>query len=141
MINVFCQSGLPGKVLTTPGFTQGMSVNTFRATLETTKFALCPGGTDAETYRLFEALETGTIPITLNHNFMRDERAMGGSPIVSLNNWGELPDWYNMVISSGNSSVVMEEYRLAVSKWWNDFKNRQAEKVADIINRSFDRYN
>ena len=137
MINTFNASGLPGTVLTTAGFTKGMSVNVFRATLERTRFALCPGGTDPETFRLFEALETGTIPISLNHSFLHDQRAMAGCPIVKLNGWGELPMWYAMV---KDHDALLEQYRSAISHWWREFKIKQQQKVADIINRSFDRY-
>ena len=137
MISAVKESNLPVWMNITKGFSQGLSVNHYRGMMENAKFALIPGGTDAETIRLFEALELGCIPISLDHAFLNDDRAMGGSPVVRLQSWAELPLWYDRVKSSSNYLSVMEIYRLQVSEWWHAFKIKQADKVGEIIRHSF----
>ena len=140
MLAVMQASQLPATLNITKDFSDGLSLNTYRTTMEQTRFALVPGGANAETIRLFEALEMGTIPISLNHAFLQDDRAMAGAPIVRLNDWAELPAWYQMVKSAPNYLDLMEEYRQGIARWWADFKVRQQQKVADVIDRSFQRY-
>ena len=131
---------LPVKLILTEGFSEGLSIPTYRTHMENTRFALVPAGTDAETIRLFEALELGCIPITLNYAFLQDPRAMAGAPVVRLNAWEELPMWYQMVRSAPDYSNLMEGFRQNVSRWWQDFKLTEQRKIADVINRSFGRY-
>ena len=47
---------------TTDSFNEG-DHDTFRDTLSDSAFTLCPGGTNEETFRVYEALEAGSIPI------------------------------------------------------------------------------
>ena len=140
MLQVVQHSQLPAKINITADFSAGLSINTYRTNLEQTRFALVPGGADPETIRLFEALELGAIPISLRHDFLQQDLAMAGSPIIQLESWADLPAWYAAVSAQPNYLTAMEEYRQAVGKWWAEFKLCQQRKVADVVNRSFARY-
>jgi hypothetical protein len=60
-------------------------------TMKDTQFAPCPAGGSAETYRLFEALETGAIPVLVRQSSDRDFLSQWeGYPGPVLDSWSEL---------------------------------------------------
>jgi hypothetical protein len=92
MISIVRQSKLPAVLMLTPGFAQGLGTASYAAWMENTRFALVPRGRSAETIRLYDALELGSIPITLRHAFI--SKVMPDAPFVILNSWNELPIWF-----------------------------------------------
>lgn len=55
---------LHGELVKTPGFTQGLSPKEYYAKMASAKVAPCPSGpVTPDTFRLFEALEMGAVPI------------------------------------------------------------------------------
>jgi hypothetical protein len=59
--------------------------------MKDTQFAPCPAGGSAETYRLFEALETGAIPVLVRQSSDRDFLSQWeGYPGPVLDSWSEL---------------------------------------------------
>lgn len=58
------------KVHTCSGFNaaDGLSTEEYRKLMNDSKFVLCPQGQDSmDSFRIYEALEAGTIPVTLKH--------------------------------------------------------------------------
>ena len=140
MLNMLAQSGLPAHIHISNDFSAGLGLNVYRSTMEQTRFALVPGGADDETIRLYEALEMGCIPVSLDHAFLNDDRAMPGAPIVRLTEWSHLPIWYNMVKNRPDYLEFMESYRHGIAVWWDQFKRQQQQKVSATINNSFARF-
>lgn len=140
MLAVLDRFALPAKLLLTDGFGKGIGIHYYRSLLENSRLALCPGGKDPESIRLFEALELGAIPISLKHDFLCGQEAMANSPIVQLNSWDELPQWYFARISSKTYLEDMETLRLDVAHWWAAFKAKQQNKISSLINAAFGRY-
>ena len=139
MLQVVRSHQLPAQLVETSSFGQGLSIHTYRAAMENARFALIPGGADAETIRLFEALELGAIPICINYPYLADDRAMGSAPVVRILDWDELPARYYQMARASNYLEIMEGFRQHLGRWWLDFKMHQQTKVAQVIDRSFAR--
>ena len=137
MIAMVRDHHLPAQMILTDQFAQGLSIHTYRSYMENTRFALIPGGADAETIRLFEALELGTIPVCINHPFLADDRAMAGAPVIRLSNWNQWPAYYAHLCLAGNYENVMEQYRSKVGAWWQDFKRQKQAEIRHLIDASF----
>jgi hypothetical protein len=82
------------------------------------RFCLTPRGGVPHTYRFFEALRYGTIPI--GETF---PRSYGDAPFVRLKNWSNLPGVLN---SSLNNKDRMMEMHLRSINWW---KKHASEEV------------
>ena len=83
-------------VLPSTGFAGGYNVGLYSAIMEDSIFAPCPAGNSPETIRLYDALETGSIPISLEHEFLNSKEALGRIGLVPfplLRSWNELPDF------------------------------------------------
>jgi hypothetical protein len=57
-----------------------------------TQYVPCPGGSHPETYRMWEALEIGAIPVLVRASALQPiEAALGPGSAVWLGSWSELP--------------------------------------------------
>lgn len=76
------------------------------------KFCLAPRGGVPHTYRFFEAVRFGTIPIgeTFPDSFE-------GAPFVRLRNWKDLPNVLEEMLREREGLNAMHEEAL---QWWND---------------------
>lgn len=138
LVSVIQKHNLQGKFLITSGFAQGLSPQLFSSHLSNTRFALCPAGNNAETIRFYDALENGAIPIVTKSEYLSDKLALNNPPVIILNNWQELPDFLERV----NLTPIAELNQLQASiiDWWHSYKNEKFEKIANIIERSFNSY-
>eukprot|EP01038_Epipyxis_sp_PR26KG_P005020 gene5020-7008_t len=106
-----------------------------------TIFALCPGGNNRETFRHYEALELGAIPIMiqpqnlpsesdfLNHELWKDY------PGPILKSWIELETYLNSMTPS-----KVDELQSKVVKWYENFKIKTKEMIGNAIKSLFERY-
>ena len=137
MAAVLNRFDMPVRLSLTEAFGKGVGVSRYRNLMENSRFALCPGGKDAESIRLFEALELGAIPVSLKHDFLTRPDAMDSAPIILLDSWEQWPQWYYGAISKPGYLDDMETRRQAIAAWWAGFKVEQADKVAKVINTGF----
>lgn len=119
-----------GTILETGGFTKGLDRPEYLARLAASKFAPCPSGpATPDTFRLYEALEAGVVPIADGHcpaypepgywqHLLQDE-----PPFPVVTNWDELPGLLN---SSLNSWPTLVNRCFA---WWQRHK---AQLVANL---------
>lgn len=136
MINIVRANNLPATIITTEGFGGGLSAGAYAALMENAQFALVPAGRSAETIRLYDALETGTIPITLRHSFLEDEGPLRGAPFVFLDSWHDLPGWLATSTSPINHRRHSERQSACIT-WWSKVKQTYRAAVADLIESSF----
>ena len=137
MAAVLNRFDMPVRLSLTEAFGKGVGVSRYRNLMENSRFALCPGGKDAESIRLFEALELGAIPVSLKHDFLTRPDAMDRAPIILLDSWEQWPQWYYGALSKPGYLEEMEALRQAIAAWWTVFKVEQADKVAKVINAGF----
>lgn len=124
-----------GKLVKTKGFTQGLDHEDYFKHLASAKFAPCPSGPETpDTFRLYEALEAGCIPI------VDAVPSRKGYPKGFWNNlFGETPpfpildDWASV---KGTIESMLPNWRAEASKifsWWQRYKRRvYYELMADV---------
>jgi hypothetical protein len=116
--------------ISTSGFAQGFSPILYQHFMKNSVYAPCPAGNAAETIRLFDALECGSIPIILKHEFLRIQKAMPLAPFIFLNNWSEL-----RIVLLELSRRRMEQPESAISqqlasiKYWRRLKERSTTEM------------
>jgi len=96
--------------------------------LSLTEFLPCPNGfVHPETYRLYEALQCGCIPIVENA-YKYYERLFPENPFIKVDKWIEavptIKGWSNEQISSKRNECV---------NWWNKYKNEMQEFIKNKI--------
>jgi hypothetical protein len=100
-----------------PGFGGTLSPYLYGALMEQCIFAPCPAGNAAETIRIFDALESGCIPITCHHEFLRESRAMGSPPFLFLRTWNELSSELNKASTQEFRSESLYWQRRCTNYW------------------------
>ncbi len=137
-------ASLPFTIITTSGFGQGLGPTAYGAWLRNARFALVPAGNSPETIRLYDALESGAIPVMLRSAFVGERDALGAlgePPIVLLDSWDDLASAYAPYANTNNpkTMLALEERREQIVHWWTAFKQHQQVKVAALIDRAFER--
>jgi len=97
--------------------------------LTSTEFIPCPNGfVHPETYRLYEALECGCIPIVENA-YKYYDRLFPNNPFLKIDKWIEaksvIGEWKDDQIKK-----KQEECQI----WWSQHKNQLQEFVVNKIN-------
>ncbi|CAG0889303.1 unnamed protein product [Darwinula stevensoni] len=98
-------------------------------TLQSSHLTLCPSGTNPESYRIYEALSCGSIPV------VEDPRPGGdcddsplrllkahGAPVVWIRDWRRLPDLFGR--ERLKSEERRREDRRRVYSWYRGFLSR-----------------
>lgn len=121
----------------TPGFTKGTPQGDYWLDLADTRVALCPSGPiSPDSFRTYEALEAGCVPIVDNmapadsrsQRFW--ERVFGGVfpfPTVNEEGWAEHTQTIDDLLAEGTPRANV------VFAWWQRQKRRMAQRLlADI---------
>ncbi|WP_179945973.1 exostosin domain-containing protein [Polynucleobacter asymbioticus] len=124
-------------LLSSTGFASGNTVGLYAAIMENSIFAPCPAGNSPETIRLYDALESGCIPISLDHLFLRSEQALGAlgpAPFPILKSWEELPEF----LSKMKKQLQCEPHAIAELQtqcitWWSAYKKYIAKHIITKI--------
>jgi hypothetical protein len=115
--------GLPnGKLVETKGFSQGLDHEKYMSVLFDTKIAPCGGSpATADSFRVYEALEAGCIPVLDRYSAKRDtknywDKVLGKHPFYVVDNWNEFQGVYNKIMMDYPNEKVK------VRTWWNKYK-------------------
>eukprot|EP00997_Jenningsia_sp_PLL12_P010769 NODE_811_length_1436_cov_103.269647_g671_i0.p1 GENE.NODE_811_length_1436_cov_103.269647_g671_i0~~NODE_811_length_1436_cov_103.269647_g671_i0.p1 ORF type:complete len:364 (+),score=87.98 NODE_811_length_1436_cov_103.269647_g671_i0:247-1338(+) len=107
-------------------------------------YTLVPSGKNQECFRLWEALEAGSIPVVVNGRQpqcgdswvpFREE----GNPMVFLDSWEELPVYLEEVAATEASRRLAESRQSRLVKWYASFKNRHYTKLLNLLVRAAER--
>ncbi len=121
-----------GKVHLTSGFNATDTLNTqeYRSLLDSTVFAPCPAGNvNLETFRIWEALEAGAIPIiqAVDH-FDYLSLLVGKYPFPRVSDWAEAA---NNIASM--SEAAIRDLQLRCLNWWRCYKTSLISEISDAI--------
>ena len=106
-----------------------ISVDEMSEVLSSTEFMPCPNGfVHPETYRLYEALECGSIPIVEN-TYQYYDRLFPENPFIKINKWSDA----KAMIKNWNSNQIAEK-RKECEVWWNEYKEKIQVYVKNKIN-------
>jgi hypothetical protein len=138
---------------------KGLNVMKYRDVLHNSRFTLSPFGGNPESLRFYEALESGSIPIT---TYSKDENDFiyGGLthasgtlcrnttpnnnydfrfrdvPIPRLKDWNELN---NLLEYYENNPEELDKLQESINSWWNTVKSNIQKKIKKIIDESFEK--
>ena len=94
-----------------------------------TDFIPCPNGFfHPETYRVYEALECGCIPI-VEDSYNYYERLFPQNPFIKISKWSEA----KTIIKQWNKKNI-EKKKNECIKWWNDYKSLLQNSIKQKIN-------
>lgn len=124
-------------VMPSNGFAGGYNVGLYSAIMEDTVFAPCPSGNNPETIRLYDALELGCIPISLSHEFLISEDALGligAVPFPLLETWEGLPKFLEKMkgIAQSNPGEISALQEKCIN-WWAEYKQAIRQKISSRI--------
>ncbi len=141
LLRIVEENGVVALMATTAGFGLGLGPAAYAAHMGNARFALIPRGRSPETIRLYDALELGAIPITLDSPWMHAPdglSALGRPPFVILKDWSELPAYLSQFQGDVNPSVIeaAELQRHNCVVWWQRIQEHFADRVAHLINAS-----
>jgi hypothetical protein len=117
-------------------------------------FALAPYGNNPETFRFWEALEHGAIPIMVRISDARHDFAgYSGIPFIALSSWSDLKGVLDSHVAgalavensvewagegkSEAAAAVLDAMQANVLRAYHGFIERAQEEVASVITRSF----
>lgn len=105
-----------GTIVETPGFTLGLPYPEYISYLASSKVAPCPSGPfTPDTFRLFESLECGCIPVTLTHPYW-SLLFNGDIPWPTIDSWADFPDKLRDILSNYPSNANH------IFSWWQQYK-------------------
>ena len=110
--------------------TKIISVEEMSEILSSTEFIPCPNGFfHPETYRLYEALQCGCIPIVENA-YKYYDRLFPDNPFIQVEKW---VDAKPMVKGWGKDQINKKKEECI--KWWNNYKIKLQKSANNIINK------
>jgi len=105
-----------------------ISVKEMSETLSLTEFMPCPNGfVHPETYRLYEALECGCIPIVEN-TYQYYDRLFPQNPFIKVNQWSDAKP-----IIKGWEKNQIKKKKEECEIWWNEYKDKIQNFIKDKI--------
>ena len=105
-----------------------ISVDEMNDVLSSTQFIPCPNGFfHPETYRLYEALECGCIPIVENaYNYY--DRLFPNNPFIKINKWADAKPMLN-----GWDENQINIKKIECKSWWSEYKNELQTSIKKIV--------
>lgn len=123
-----------GYFLGTPGFTQGIDQHTYWGILADAKVAPCPSGPESpDSFRLYEALEAGCIPIADAATPHGPEASFWTyifgepPPFPEVSSWEALPALMDELLAGWPANANR------VFAWWQAWKRRLAWELQETI--------
>ena len=110
-----------------------LSDDTYLSLLLNSKFVPVPAGNNPETYRFYEALECGCIPIYIRQpgdELLVDKHLKAWLPIIDLPSWDHATA---LIFQLSNNPEVMEQYRNGILDGYGRWKLETAKKVRSTL--------
>lgn len=110
---------------------KSLTIPEYREMLLNTIFSPCPAGwLNVDSFRVYESLECGCIPIV--EKFPEDyfKNLFPNHPFISINSWDEVPRIIRTYIQDPEK---LEKKRLECYEWWTQYKKNLNKKFISII--------
>lgn len=104
------------------------NLQTYAERLMNSKICLIPRGTSCETYRFFEAIKFGCIPITED---LPSHWFYNGSPAIRIKNWNDLTKILEKILT--NPGFMQEKHQEAL--WWWHNKCSESAVAQYIVDK------
>jgi hypothetical protein len=130
----------PNYIYFTPNFNSqnSLPIEKYRDIMLQSKFVLCPkGNVNLDTFRLYETLEAGAIPIVLSYSEIQPYKPSywyhmfhNPPPFIHCESWEKCKS----ILQSMDEEEI-EEMRLKCCKFWNDYKIQLKIDIQAILNK------
>lgn len=109
-----------------------LSTQEYKQLLRDSIFVPCPSGNDSvDSFRLYEALEVGSIPIVERDEYWND--LFGDDhPLIQVSDWNKA---VNDISILSKETEWQEEYSQKLVSWWNAQKTTLKQKIKTTINQ------
>jgi hypothetical protein len=113
------------------GTDDALSIGDYRTLMDESVLIPCPGGwSNLETFRVYEALEAGCIPIVEKRpGFDYFTTLLGPHPLPTFTSWSEAAD----KIAAWKADGALEALRLRCSAWWQDYKPALKHRISGFV--------
>jgi hypothetical protein len=116
----------------TPAILDGQQ---YSEVMRKTKFVPCmKGSTALESFRMYEALEHGAIPVYVpaeSHQCADEyKQIFGNHPLLAVPSWAEAANFLKLL---SEKPEVMENHRQTCEKWWKLQKEELRSKIHKIV--------
>lgn len=97
-------------------------------------FVACPAGNNAETYRFYEALEAGAVPVIVKEDDCEEFLQLIGRylPIMVCDNWGHAAQ---LIFTLIKNVELYEQYRNSLLNAWEQCKAHVKETVLRVFKK------
>jgi hypothetical protein len=118
---------------------QALDAKDYNEMMRNTKFIPCFRGSAAlESYRFYEALENGAIPIYVaneSHNTSDEYRELlGAHPFLAFPSWDNVAETLTIL---ADKHEVMESHRQKLQAWWTQKKTFLKQKLSNCLETLF----
>jgi hypothetical protein len=116
-----------GKLLETNGFNKGYPYEEYIKYMVESKIIPCPAGpATPDTYRVYEALEVGSLPIVDNDWYWK--KVFGFNPFPFVENWKHFSKHYYYELSQFDEKIKL------IKHWWKSYKKSLYYNLIDDVN-------
>lgn len=106
-----------------------LSTREYKSIMADSIFIPCPrGNTSVDTFRLYEALEVGSIPIIEKSDYWNN--LLGEHPLIETASWSNTSSDINMLLENPN---WIKEHSKEVLSWWSEYKEQLKQKISNTI--------
>jgi hypothetical protein len=124
-----------GKLHLTSGFhaSDNLDVKAYQAFMSDSIFVPCPvGNVNIESFRVYEALECGAIPIVERRpGFDYFTYLLGKNPLPSVLNWEEAPSLVSRILKEDGGLSL----QTTCHEWWMNYKFTLASQIRSHIQK------
>ena len=113
------------------GASDALGVEQYQAFLSSCVFGPCPSGyVNLDSFRVYECLECGTIPIVeMRASFDYFTDLLGPHPMPTIHSWRDAPELVDKMVREGDVDVIQAK----CVAWWQAVKTRLKSKMRDDI--------
>ena len=126
------------------------TLNQYHDALQQSDLTLCPVGINSETYRIYEAMSYGSIPVLedivtndqcsteTNQNIEAPYRLLKehNAPVIFVNHWSELSNLIENDLLLSQEEII--ERRKNILDWYELFRYKIREQFLDVLKDSFE---
>jgi hypothetical protein len=115
---------------------QPVAAGEYKAVLRSSAFLPCPmGNVMLETWRVYEGLEAGAIPLVSKRLFMRyHDLVMPGHPIPSFGSWSAARRFAEELLKD---RAALDALQACIGDWWKTYKTMISADLCDFVARGF----
>ena len=107
----------------------GLNTSNYKKVLAESVFVPCPRGNSCvDSFRLYEALEVGSIPIVEKDEYWK-EMYGDDCPLIQVESWGHCIDF---ITEFKNNSNWIDEKTKELNIWWNKNKDLLKNKLGEL---------